>query len=74
MVVGGGIGAVGEFLCGRRYFGVLHSSGGYKVGDPGGDGLQKTMVLKIGFLLKISLFKALVARRSTRRTDWESTS
>ena len=42
MVVGGGIGAVGEFVCGRRYFGVLHSSGGYKVGegDPGGDGLQ----------------------------------
>ena len=40
MVVGGDTGAVGEFLCGRRYFGVLHSSGGYKVGDPGGDGLQ----------------------------------
>ena len=63
MVVGGGIGAVGEFLCGRRYFGVLHSSGGYKVGEGAG-----------GDLLKISIFKALVARRSTRRTDWESTS
>ena len=56
MVVGGGIGAVGEFLCGRRYFGVLHSSGGYKVGDgAGGDGLQQTM--KIANLLKSPFLK-----------------